>query len=393
MFLIPIILVAGISISHVVAWYDIANPISWAIYLSIAIEVGAMTALVAAMNKIKGGVWFMFGLVTFIQMIGNIFFSFKEVDPKSYLFKSWIELTGPVWESIGSDINDVTAMKRWLAFLEGGLLPIISLTSLHFFIKYDDGNGNKIKMLGESSNTSNEKIIEKFEVTTFDKVENNPESIEKLEKDEIETLSSVDKIINSENENSSNSINDNLNKENIINNNKKVENHLEHSNTNDWKSFEHKSSNIKRQTDFNEKIISDSIKESASEPAVEVTPEPLVEVTPVPAVEVTPEPAVEVTPEPLVEVTPEPLVKVTPEPVVEVTPEPTTEPLSKNDVIDSNITDFVTDTNQIEKKVENPYKVEYIEIPQTEGIFEIPINDNVQSEETLGKKLSYKRTI
>ena len=45
MFLIPIILVAGISISHVVTWYDIANPISWAVYLSIAIEVALKMAL------------------------------------------------------------------------------------------------------------------------------------------------------------------------------------------------------------------------------------------------------------------------------------------------------------------------------------------------------------
>ena len=138
MFLVPILLVAGISISHVVSWYNIANPLSWAIYLSIAIEVGAMTALVAATNKIRGGVWFMFGLVTFIQMIGNIFFSYKEIDPNGDLFKSWVELTGPVWEMIGSDPSDVPAMKRWLAFLEGGLLPIISLTSLHFFVKYED---------------------------------------------------------------------------------------------------------------------------------------------------------------------------------------------------------------------------------------------------------------
>jgi hypothetical protein len=137
MFLIPIFLVAGISISHVVGWYDIANPMSWAIYLSIAIEVGAMTALVAATNKIKGGVWFMFGLITFIQMIGNIFYSYKEIDQNGELFKSWVELTGPIWEMIGSDTTDIPAMKRWLAFLEGGLLPIISLTSLHFFVKYD----------------------------------------------------------------------------------------------------------------------------------------------------------------------------------------------------------------------------------------------------------------
>ena len=148
MFLVPILLVAGISISHVVSWYNLANPISWAIYLSIAIEIGAMTALVAATNKIKGGVWFMFGLITFIQMIGNIFFCYKEIDETGELFKSWMELTGPVWEMLGSKANDVIAMKRWLAFLEGGLLPVISLTSLHFFTKYDDGK------------TGNEKVTE-----------------------------------------------------------------------------------------------------------------------------------------------------------------------------------------------------------------------------------------
>ena len=137
MFLLPILLVAAISISHVVSWYDMANPINWAIYLSIAIEVAAITALVAATNKIKVGIWFMFGIVTFIQMIGNIFYSFKEIDETGELFKSWIELTGPVWELMGTETTDLVGMKRWLAFLEGGLLPIISLTSLHFFVKYE----------------------------------------------------------------------------------------------------------------------------------------------------------------------------------------------------------------------------------------------------------------
>ena len=149
MFLVPILLVAGISISHVVSWYNLANPISWAIYLSIAIEIGAMTALVAATNKIKGGVWFMFGLVTFIQMIGNIFFSYKEIDANGDLFKSWVELTSPVWEAFGTDITDIISLKRWLAFLEGGLLPIISLTSLHFFIKYEDNKPDSTKKLLE----------------------------------------------------------------------------------------------------------------------------------------------------------------------------------------------------------------------------------------------------
>jgi hypothetical protein len=150
MFLVPILLVAGISISHVVSWYDIANPINWAIYLSIAIEVAAMTALVAATNKIKGGVWFMFILVTIIQMIGNIFFSFKEIDENGELFKSWMELTSPLWEILGSDPTDISSQKRWLAFLEGGLLPIISLTSLHFFTKYDKNQSDNKEEVKES---------------------------------------------------------------------------------------------------------------------------------------------------------------------------------------------------------------------------------------------------
>lgn len=146
MFLIPILLVAGISISHVVTWYDMANPINWAVYLSIAIEVGAMTALVAATNKIKGGVWFMFGLVTFIQMIGNIFYSYYQIDETGDLFQSWIELTSPVWELMGTETTDIVGMKRWLAFLEGGLLPLISLTSLHFFVTYEKNDGsNSVK--------------------------------------------------------------------------------------------------------------------------------------------------------------------------------------------------------------------------------------------------------
>jgi hypothetical protein len=138
MFLIPILLVATISISHVITWYELSNPLNWAVFLSIAIEVGAITALVAVTNKIKGGVWFMFVLVTIIQMVGNVFYSYKEIDENGELFKSWVELTYPIWEMMGTDMTDVIGLKRWLSFLTGGLLPIISLTSLHFFVKYEN---------------------------------------------------------------------------------------------------------------------------------------------------------------------------------------------------------------------------------------------------------------
>jgi hypothetical protein len=137
LFLVPIILVAFISISHVISWYDLSNPFGWAVYLSVAVEIAAMVSLAAATSKIKGGVWFVFGVVTLIQFIGNIFFSYKEINPNSVEFKQWIELVGPLFENFGTQTTDFIGHKRWLSLLSGGLLPIISLTSLHFFVKYD----------------------------------------------------------------------------------------------------------------------------------------------------------------------------------------------------------------------------------------------------------------
>ena len=191
MFLIPILLVTVISISHVVAWYSLSNPISWAIYLSIAIEVAAMTALVAATNRIKGGVWIMFGLVTLVQMIGNIFFSYKEIDSNSDLFKSWVELTSPVWEILGSDVNDVVSLKRWLAFLEGGLLPIISLTSLHFFVKYDELDLENKKVIDEVVEKKNE--FEEVESIDEEPVTYGEESVESI--DSLESEDSVEENV------------------------------------------------------------------------------------------------------------------------------------------------------------------------------------------------------
>jgi hypothetical protein len=179
MFLVPIFLVAGISISHVVAWYDITNPFSWAIYLSVAIEIGAITALIAATQKIKGGVWFMFGLVTFVQMVGNIFYSYKEIDPTGDLFKAWVELTSPIFELFGTEPTDIISHKRWLAILGGGLLPIISLTSLHFFVKYEKPKEEIIE------NDRDLEIVSLMDLETLEKEEEKPKTKRGRKKKEV----------------------------------------------------------------------------------------------------------------------------------------------------------------------------------------------------------------
>ena len=190
MFLVPIILVALISISHVVTWYDMANPINWAIYLSVAIEIAAMTALVAATTKVRSGVWFMFGIVTFIQVLGNVFYCYKEIDENGELFKSWVELTTPVWELMGT--TEIIGLKRWLAFLEGGLLPIISLTSLHFFVKYDkkeEEEDNGKEKYFNNRNKHIEKLVSDREQKEYNPTTEQPQDIyyppSKNEKTEI----------------------------------------------------------------------------------------------------------------------------------------------------------------------------------------------------------------
>jgi hypothetical protein len=143
-FLVPILAVASISISHVVSWYDLANPMSWAIYLSIAVEIAAMSSIAASSVKIKGfSVWFVFIIVTLIQFIGNIYFSYSEININSKEFKDWAELTSPIFEGMGVAADDLIGQRRLLALLEGGLLPLISLTCLHFFIQYGDLDSEK----------------------------------------------------------------------------------------------------------------------------------------------------------------------------------------------------------------------------------------------------------
>jgi len=135
-FLIPIITVAVVSISHVTTWYGISNPLSWSIYLSVGIEIAALSSLAAIAANMGKKVYFPFIVATIIQFIGNVFFSYSYIDAGSAMFKSWVELVSPVIQLTGVDPTDIIAHKRFLAFFAGGMLPIISLSFLHMLVKF-----------------------------------------------------------------------------------------------------------------------------------------------------------------------------------------------------------------------------------------------------------------
>lgn len=139
-FIIPILLVAGVSISHVTEFYGLSNPMSWAIYLSVAIEIAALSALAAVSVKMGRFVYLPFFVVTLIQMIGNIFFSFSYIDETGQTFQDWVAMVGGLFEGMGVEKTDINTHKTIIAFFSGGLLPIISLTFAHMLVMFTEKN-------------------------------------------------------------------------------------------------------------------------------------------------------------------------------------------------------------------------------------------------------------
>jgi hypothetical protein len=137
-FLVPILTVAFVSISHVASWYGLSNPFSWAIYLSVGIEIAALSALAAISAQMGAKVYFPFGIVTLIQFIGNIFFAYQFIDVNSESFKDWVDLVDPFVTYLGVESGDMVGHKRFLSLFAGGMLPIISLSFLHMLVKFEE---------------------------------------------------------------------------------------------------------------------------------------------------------------------------------------------------------------------------------------------------------------
>jgi hypothetical protein len=145
-FLVPILTVAGVSISHVTSWYGLSNPVSWAIYLSIGIEIAALSALAAISAKMGKKVYFPFGIVTLIQFIGNIFFAYQYINVDSQVFKDWVDMVDPIVSYLGVESGDPVGHKRFLALFAGGMLPIISLSFLHMLVKFEEEEKNVVEL-------------------------------------------------------------------------------------------------------------------------------------------------------------------------------------------------------------------------------------------------------
>jgi len=163
-FLVPIITVAIVTISHVTKWYGISNPFIWGAYLSIGIEIAALSALAAISANMGRNVYFPFGIVTLIQFIGNIYYTYYFIDINGQSFISWVELVSPLIEFIGVESTDLVGHRRFLAVFSGGMLPLISLSFLHMLVKFTEEDRMKYGKLIEKQNDQDFNLINSDEL-------------------------------------------------------------------------------------------------------------------------------------------------------------------------------------------------------------------------------------
>ncbi len=154
-FLVPIITVAIVSISHVTKWYGISNPVTWSVYLSIGIEIAALSALAAISANMGKKVYFPFAIVTVVQFIGNIYFAYSYIDINSKPFQDWVGLVSPLVEFMGVDPTDFSGHKRFLSFFAGGMLPLISLSFLHMLVQFTEEDRLKSNQTNTDENVVN----------------------------------------------------------------------------------------------------------------------------------------------------------------------------------------------------------------------------------------------
>jgi hypothetical protein len=121
-------IVSIISTIHVIDFFKMSNPTWLAVSLAIAFEVGAAASLasIIVMDKMnKTLIWFLFILLTGMQMMGNAYFAYMHLED----YKGWIELFGLIDE-------EEIAQKRILSIISGAILPLVALGFIKSLVDY-----------------------------------------------------------------------------------------------------------------------------------------------------------------------------------------------------------------------------------------------------------------
>lgn len=136
------------STIHIVSLFDLGNPTWMSIGLAIAFEIGSIASLMSfsVLDKIKKApIYFIFGVLFLMQLIGNVYFSFDYVTIKMLTQPDWLMTFRELLGFIIGDSPDNPLTKFVLSLIIGVPIPLVSICLTKSLVDYLESDKKEVK--------------------------------------------------------------------------------------------------------------------------------------------------------------------------------------------------------------------------------------------------------
>ncbi len=137
-----------ISSIHLVEFFNLGNEPWISIILAVAFELGSIASFLALgllKNVNKTMLWVIFSILVFMQIIGNVYYSFNYINQQLLIDTNWIKSAIEFLSMFGIYVDEG---KMILSTLIGLPIPLISL----FFLKSTSDYLNDIENNDDNDN-------------------------------------------------------------------------------------------------------------------------------------------------------------------------------------------------------------------------------------------------
>ena len=192
LFSILYLIVAFSSFFHACAFFELANNSWMAVILAFAFEIGQAAVLFSLLTSVKDRSrvmpWVLMTMFTLVQVIGNVFSSYKYLMTNSVANLRYFKEPIFIWTNLPDDQATVI-----IVYLVGALLPIASLLLTSMITNYLNDE-EELKQLENNKKEIEEKKIEETEIGKIDNeigpnvpiTLNSKEDFDNVYKEEIE---------------------------------------------------------------------------------------------------------------------------------------------------------------------------------------------------------------
>lgn len=177
LFTILYLLVGLVSLFHSFAFFGLANDSAMSIMLGCCFEIGQVAVLMSLLTskKDQGRVtnWLLMGLLTLIQILGNVFSSYKYMMLHSSEDLRYFKEPIFVWTDLPDNMTTVI-----VTYLTGAILPIVALamTSMvsNYLMDTDPDDNKQLTIENESINEGEDEPKDSEETEQIPEAQENP---------------------------------------------------------------------------------------------------------------------------------------------------------------------------------------------------------------------------